>query len=176
MANPRKDLRSPVEIGDSYQSSQPNRIQRHWVILSAWMSSTRGMSERGFIRAQKNRWPVMYLGGHLQWEDECKVYGYPCSFSSALGKHLFYHHTIVLVVHKVMLCLMYVYCIHSHYWPPWANFRAWPIHQPPDIISECWVFVDISVSACMFADMQEQNWKTVNCITVFSISRMYLDT
>lgn len=114
-----------------------------------------------------NRWPFMYLGGHLQWEDECKVYGYPCSFSSALGKHLFYQWTIVLVIHKVMLCLTSMYCNHSHYEPPWANFRAWLIHQPPDIISECWVVVDIPVSVCMFANMQEEIGKQSTALLYF---------
>lgn len=35
-----------------------------------------GNQREGFMRAHK-------IGGHLQWEDECKVYGCPCYFSGA---------------------------------------------------------------------------------------------
>lgn len=58
----------------------------------------------------------MYLGGHLQREQgEYKVYGYSCSFSTELGKHLFYQCTIVPVVHKAILSLKYIYCFKSYY-------------------------------------------------------------
>lgn len=54
----------------------------------------RGECQREVYESTLNRWPFMYVGGHLRWEDECKVYGYPCFFSSALGKHLFYQCTL----------------------------------------------------------------------------------
>lgn len=88
VANPRKDVRSPVEIGDGYQSSLPNRIQKHRVIFSAQMPSMTGMLGVGVAGCEstQNKWPFMWLGGHLQSKGGCKVYGYPCSFLQCTWK------------------------------------------------------------------------------------------
>lgn len=40
-SNLGRDLRSPEEIGDSYQSSQPNKTQRRWEIFSGMLYESR---------------------------------------------------------------------------------------------------------------------------------------
>lgn len=64
-SNRGRDLRSPEEIGDSYQSSRPNKTQRRWEIFSEM-----------FYGSRQNEGLFVCLGDQLELWNGCQVYSY----------------------------------------------------------------------------------------------------